>query len=131
MRRLCLAAAIGVVGCGGGSMATTMSTGTAGSGGSSGPAGAGGTTGASGSTGVGGQFMGSSGCSLFTPDDVWNADVSGKPVDAANASKMNALIGAVNIHPDFGSGFGIPITVVPQNQAAVPITFDISGFDPV
>ena len=37
---------------------------------------------------------------------------------------MNALIGAVNIHPDFGPGFGIPINVVPQNQAAVPITFD-------
>ena len=80
--------------------------------------------GAGGTTGAGGQVIGSSGCSLFTADDVWNEDVSGKPVDATNTSKMIALIGAVNIHPDFGPGFGIPITVVPQNQAAVPITFD-------
>jgi hypothetical protein len=124
MRRMFLAAAIGVVGCGGGSMTTSGTGGSAGQAGSSGPAGGGGTTGAGGSTGAGGQVIGSSGCSLFTPDDVWNADVSGKPVDATNTSKMNALIGAVNIHPDFGSGYGIPITVVPQSQAAVPIVFD-------
>jgi hypothetical protein len=121
MRRLLLAAAIGVVGCGGGSMATS---GTAGSGGQSGTSGPAGTSGAAGTTGVGGHVIGSSGCSLFTPDDVWNADVSGKPVDATNTSKMNALVGAVKIHPDFGTGFGIPITVVPQNQQAAPITFD-------
>ena len=73
---------------------------------------------------AGGQVIGSSGCPLFTPDDVWNADVSGKPVDATNTSKMNALIGAVNIHPDFGPGFGIPINVVPAEPAGVPIMFD-------
>jgi hypothetical protein len=120
MRRLLLAAAIVVAGCGGGSMGTSGTAGSGGHSGSSGP----GTAGTTGSAGSGGQVIGSSGCPLFTPDDVWNADVSGKPVDATNTSKMNALIGAVNIHPDFGPGFGIPITVVPQNQAAVPIVFD-------
>jgi hypothetical protein len=120
MRRLLLAAAIGVVGCGGGSAGTS---GTAGHAGSSGP-GTAGTTGSAGTTGAGGQVIGSSGCPLFTPDDVWNADVSGNAVDATNTSKMNTLIGAVNIHPDFGPGFGIPITVVPQSQPAVPIVFD-------
>jgi hypothetical protein len=112
MRRLLLAATIGVVGCGGASNGT------------SGTAGSGGHAGASGPTGTGGQAIGSSGCPLFTPDDVWNQDVSGNPVDATNTAKMNALIGAVNIHPDFGPSFGIPITVVPQSQPAVPIVFD-------
>ena len=32
---------------------------------------------------------------LFTPDDVWNADVSGRAVDAINtAERMNALLGS-------------------------------------
>ena len=83
-----------------------------------------GTSGTVGIAGTGGQFIGSSGCALFTPDDVWNADVSGRAVDATNTAKMNALLGAVNIHPDFGPGFGIPINVVPASQAKVPITFD-------
>jgi hypothetical protein len=119
---LCVAIGnIGLVGCGGSSMGTTGTAGSGGHAGTSGPAGAGGTTGAGGS---GGQTVGSSGCPLFTPDDVWNADVSGKAVDATNTSKMTTLIGNVNIHPDFGPGFGIPINVVPQSQPAVPIVFD-------
>jgi hypothetical protein len=81
-------------------------------------------TGGGGTTGAGGQVIGSSGCPLFTPDDVWNADVSSRAVDATNTTKMTTLIGAVNIHPDFGNGFGIPITVVPQSQPKVAMTFD-------
>jgi hypothetical protein len=69
--------------------------------------------------------VGSSGCPLFTADDVWNADVSGKAVDSTNTTKMYNLIGSTTmIHPDFGPGFGIPITVVPQSQPKVPIVFD-------
>jgi len=81
-------------------------------------------TNGTGSGGAGGQVIGSSGCPLFTADDVWNKDVSGSAVDATNTARMAALIGDVPIHPDFGVGFGIPITVVPQTQAKVPIVFD-------
>lgn len=66
----------------------------------------------------------SSGCSLFTPDDLWNKDVSGAAVDATTTSKLQAMVGAIKLHPDFGPGFGIPVNVVPQGQAPVPITFD-------
>jgi hypothetical protein len=107
MRRLLLAIVVGVMGCGGGCSGSSKNG-----------------TGTAGTMGTGGQFMGSSGCRLFTPDDVWNADVSGKTVDAANTAKVNAQLGAVNVHPDFGAGFGIPINVVPASQAKVPITFD-------
>src|SRR3954471_10622698 len=101
MRRSWLVTAIGGMGGGGGSMATSGTAGSGGHAGSSGSSGTAGTTRAGGPNRAGGQLSGSSGCSLFTPDDVWNADVSGKPVDATNTSKMNTLLGAVKIHPDF------------------------------
>ena len=125
MRRLTLFLMIAAVGCG----SSNSSTGTGGSGGSGSP-GTGGTgnpgTGGSAGTGnTGGQVIGSSGCALFTPDDVWNEDVSGHAVDSANTTKMYNLIGMTTpIHPDFGTDFGIPITIVPQSQPKVPIVFD-------
>jgi hypothetical protein len=133
MRALVLIAAIGVIGCGGGSSAnpgTGGSSGTAGSGspgtGGGGNPGSGGSgnVGGSGTGNTGGQFTGSSGCALFTRDDVWNRDVSTRAVNTTWTNQMNALLGAVNIHPDFGPGFGIPINVVPANQTPLPITFD-------
>ncbi|HVR61661.1 MAG TPA: hypothetical protein VMU50_07160 [Polyangia bacterium] len=66
----------------------------------------------------------SSGCPLFTPDDLWNKDISGAPVDAAWTTKLQGLVGATKIHPDFGTDFGIPINVVPQSQLPIPVTFD-------
>src|SRR5262249_61156822 len=77
--------------------------------------------------GSGGQVIGSSGCPLFTADDVLNEDVSGKAVDTTNTTKMYNLIDpnmTTKIHPDFGPGFGIPITIVPSTQPKVPIVFD-------
>jgi hypothetical protein len=85
------------------------------------------TTGAGGaSTGLGGAGGGSTngGCALFTPDDPWNTDVSAKPVNTNWTDKVHALLGNVNIHPDFGSDFGIPINTVPSTQPSLPITFD-------
>ncbi len=38
-------------------------------------------------------------------------------------TKVQALLGAVNIHPDFGSDFGIPFNTVPATQPLLPITF--------
>jgi hypothetical protein len=121
----------GHTGTGGGIVIINDTGGTTGSGGRAGAGGAasgaggstsgsGGTTGLGGAPGVGG-VTGS--CSLFTPDDAWNTDVSANTVDSVNTAKVNALLGAVNIHPDFGSDFGIPFNTVPANQAALPITF--------
>lgn len=119
-----LLAAVGLVGCGGSSKPGGQ-TGGAGSTGAAGTKGAAGTMGAGGSGGAAGTgFIGSSGCGLFSGDDPWNADVSGAAVDAANTTLINTMLGAVNIHPDFGPGFGIPINVVPANQAEVPVVFD-------
>ena len=83
-----------------------------------------GTGGTSGTGGSGGQVIGSSGCALFSADDVWNADVSGRAVNTTWTNQINGQLGAVNIHPDFGPGFGIPINVVSSGQAKVPVTFD-------
>jgi len=110
---------------------TTGSGGKTGGGGSTGTggstSGSGGATGSGGTTGLGG-LTGSGGvtgtCPLFTADDAWNTDVSAKAVDATNTAKVNALLGAVNIHPDFGSDFGIPFNTVPSTQAGLPITFN-------
>jgi hypothetical protein len=130
MQKSLLLAAIAVLGCGGGGSGSTGTagsgaTGTAGSGnpGSGGSVGTG--TGGSIGTGTGGQVISSSGCPLFTADDVWNQDVSGHAVDSANTTNMYNLIGSTTkIHPDFGPDFGIPITIVPSTQPKVPIVFD-------
>jgi hypothetical protein len=103
-------------GKGGGSGGTT-----AGSGGTT--AGAGGTTGGAGGATNGGLGGVVGTCALFTADDPWNADVTGRTVDATNTAKVQALLGAVNIHPDFGSNFGIPFNTVPATQPGLPITF--------
>lgn len=64
---------------------------------------------------------------MFPPDNWWNRDVSGDPVDP-DSDKIVAGIGlAKSLHPDFGSGagapIGIPYIVVPGNQPKVPVTF--------
>jgi hypothetical protein len=66
------------------------------------------------------------GCPVFTADDAWNTDVTAKAKDATWTSRVQALVGAVNIHPDFGGGgqWGIPVNVVPQIQPLLPISFD-------
>jgi hypothetical protein len=117
----------------GGHGGTTAGTGTGGHGGTvAGTGGRGGTTGGTGGmtgTGMGGAAGAAGattngGCALFTADDAWNTDVSAKPVNTNWTTKVQALLGAVNIHPDFGSDFGIPINTVPSTQGSLPITFD-------
>jgi hypothetical protein len=123
MRNLALLAVIAVVGCGDERVSGTPGTGGSGPG----TGGSGNTGGTGGSGNTGGGFVGSSGCPLFTPDDVWNRDISGATVNATWTAGIQALLGPVNIHPDFGPGFGIPINVVPANQPAVEINFDRYG----
>lgn len=119
-------------GAGGGS----ASAGAPGSGGAGGRGGAGGAAPPSGgrdggaapdatpaATGGGSTIAG---CPLFPPDNAWNRDVSGDPVDPNSArylARMNAA--TARLHPDFGSdrSYGIPWVAVPGTQARVPVTF--------
>lgn len=56
----------------------------------------------------------------------WNADITGKPVDARSAQYI-ASMNTGNVHPDFGSdpSYGIPYDTVPGTQPGVPIAFDV------
>jgi hypothetical protein len=67
-------------------------------------------------------------CRMFPAEDAWNLDVSGVAVDAAMTKKVQDLVGAAKIHPDYGVDgqdlYGIPINVVPQTQPLAPVAFD-------
>jgi len=85
-------------------------------------------TGAGGSgNGTGGATVGTpgtvGGCTMFPGADEWNRDISGDPVDASWTTKLQTMVGAINIHPDYGAGYGIPINVVPASQADVPVNY--------
>jgi hypothetical protein len=86
----------------------------------------GGTSNGSGGSGVATGVPGTvAGCSVFTADDDWNLDISGKPMDQTWTDRVQTVISTgLHIHPDYGSGYGIPINTVPQGQPAVPVTFD-------
>ena len=79
-------------------------------------------------SGAGGVAAGSlptiGGCPIFTADDAWNTPVTNEAVDTAWTTKLQALVGAVNLHPDYGGTFGIPINVVPATQTKVTVAFD-------
>src|SRR5829696_8288120 len=68
------------------------------------------------------------GCPVFPPDNPWNEDVSGLPLDPRSADYIRS-IGAGNLHPDFGGDgqYGIPFSVVPASQPKVPIIFTAYG----
>lgn len=83
-----------------------------------------GVNGGMGGVGGAGGAVTNAGCTLFTPDDSWNADISAAPVNATWTTKVSALIPNAMIHPDFGSDFGIPINIVPSTQPKIPVTFD-------
>jgi hypothetical protein len=67
-------------------------------------------------------------CRVFPADDPWNRDVSQAAVDPTWTQRIRALVGDVNIHPDYGVDgstlYGIPINLVPTTQAHVDVTFD-------
>lgn len=66
------------------------------------------------------------------PNNAWNRDVSGDPVDPMSEAII-ARIGADKpLHPEFGTFYkgapnGIPYVVVGGDQAKVPVTFDRYG----
>ncbi len=60
---------------------------------------------------------------IFPADNPWNKDISGEPVDP-NSDALIASIGLdKNLHPDFGTRYGIPYVVVLGTQPKVPVTF--------
>ncbi|MBX3143977.1 MAG: hypothetical protein KF813_09500 [Trueperaceae bacterium] len=69
------------------------------------------------------------GCSVFSPDHIWNARVDDLPLDPNSSTYVNTIGAARTMHPDFGSGLwegrpiGIPYTVVPGTQPLVDISF--------
>lgn len=73
---------------------------------------------------------GASSCPMFPADNVWNADISGLPVDSHSAAWMASMNAATtNLHPDFGpSGdpnnpYGMPYTVVAPGHQFVSVAF--------
>ena len=69
------------------------------------------------------------GCPIFPADNAWNQDVTDWPVHPNSANFIDSIGADTNLHPDFGSDptYGIPYVVVPEDQKAVPITYDAYG----
>ncbi len=72
------------------------------------------------------------GCQVLPTSNIWNTPVASLPVAANSTQIINFILanGGDNLHPDFGAGLwegapiGIPWSLVPSNQAMVPIDFD-------
>ncbi len=64
------------------------------------------------------------GCAVFPADNAFNRRVDGLPVHRNSDALIRSIGVADKLHPDFGSGqygdYGIPVTVVPSDQARVP-----------
>ncbi|MGB7258826.1 MAG: hypothetical protein WBD48_12185 [Pseudolabrys sp.] len=72
-------------------------------------------------------------CPAFPSDSWWHADVSTLPKHVRSAAWMSHMSPGAKLHPDFGPSFGaqpapygIPITVVDNTHAKVPVRFDIA-----
>jgi hypothetical protein len=63
------------------------------------------------------------GLRIFPADNWWNTDISAQPVDTASATLI-AACGMQNLHPDFGTTFGIPYVTVGAGEVERPVTFD-------
>jgi hypothetical protein len=94
--------------------------------GSSGSSGSSGSPGGAGRTGTGGDgatppVLGA--CRVFPETSAWNLDVSQLPVHARSDDFVDAIGRSQNVHPDFGTEYGIPYTLVPGAQPRVSIDF--------
>jgi len=71
---------------------------------------------------------------LFPPDNWWNTDISGAPVDPSSASYIAFINngGTRHLHPDFGGEvspgsvdiYGMPYVIVEATQPKQAVTFD-------
>jgi len=114
----------------GGSAGASGATANGGRGGSGGArAGSGAAGGGTGGTGApSGDLPQIGGCAIFTAADAWNQDISAAAVDDAWTARLQALVGDVDLHPDYGNSgdehYGIPINVVPESQPKVDVEID-------
>jgi hypothetical protein len=60
---------------------------------------------------------------VFPADNPWNADVSSLPIDPSSATLI-ASCGVRNLHPDFGSIYGIPYVLANSATPRRPLSFD-------
>ena len=56
----------------------------------------------------------------------WNADITGAGVDPLSSQYIASIGTGTNLHPDFGSTFGIPFVTVPGTQPMVQVSFDVA-----
>jgi hypothetical protein len=69
------------------------------------------------------------GIQFFPPDNPWNQDISGAPLDPNSASLIASIGLDRGLHPDFGTVYngapnGIPFVVVDGTQPKVPVSFE-------
>src|SRR6266567_675612 len=69
------------------------------------------------------------GISFFPPDNPWNQDISGAPIDPNSAALIASIGLDRGLHPDFGTVYdgapnGIPFVVVDASQPKVPLSFE-------
>jgi hypothetical protein len=63
-------------------------------------------------------------CPVFPADNPWNQRVDGLPV-ARDSDRILTSIGLDDeLHPDFGTRYGIPYATVGGDQPGVPVSFD-------
>ena len=63
------------------------------------------------------------GCPIFPAANAWNSDISGAAIDPHSADFLAFIGTGLPLWPGFGGQYGTPFTVVPQDQAGVPMTF--------
>jgi hypothetical protein len=71
-------------------------------------------------------------CAVFPADNPWNQDISKLPINPLSADYINSIGSTKSLHPDFGgassgNSWGIPFTIVTNNQQKLPITFTAYG----
>ncbi len=70
-------------------------------------------------------------CPVFPSDNAWNTDVSAFPVHPSSDAFVDWIGRDTNLHPDFGTIYGIPFAVVPGATPGVPINFaEVDESDP-
>jgi hypothetical protein len=67
------------------------------------------------------------GCRVFPTDNWWHADVSSLPVHPRSGDWLSHMSPDVELHPDFGGPYGIPITTVGRDHPRVRVRFAYAG----
>ena len=74
----------------------------------------------------GDQHLGN--CTFFPADNVWRQRIDGLPVNA-NSAVWNSIYHNSTLHPDFGTQYGIPFTLVGAGQTPTTVTIDpVNGY---